>query len=155
MFTLTEGTPTGLPVNMEMTFEGWTVDGAPATSPVTFTIGDGTTTALVVTNSTREKVGTFEVTKEFDGVDPQDPQLANVVVTITWIAPDGATGIIELTRPAARPAARPTPRATRSPSPSARSSTSKRPTSPAYPRVWIGPPSRGHRPVRTVPPLAG
>ena len=96
--TLTEGTPTGLPVNLEMTFEGWTVDGAPATSPVTFTIGDGTTTALVVTNSTREKVGTFVVSKEFDGVDPQDPQLANVVVTITWTAPDGATGTIELTQ---------------------------------------------------------
>ena len=98
MFTLTEGTPTGLPVNMEMTFEGWTVDGEPAESPVTFTIGDETTTELVVTNSTREKVGTFVVSKDFDGVDPDDPQLANVVVTITWTGPDDSTGTIELTQ---------------------------------------------------------
>ena len=96
--TVTEGVPTGLPVDMEMTFDGWTVDGVPATSPATFTVGDDTTVALVATNSTRQKVGTFQVSKQFTGVDPDDPQLANVVLTVTWTAPDGTTGTIELTQ---------------------------------------------------------
>ena len=97
--TVTEGTPTGIPPNLSMDFEGWSGTGVTSVGrTATLTIGDGTTVAAVITNSTIEELGTFEVTKQFEGVDPDDPILAPVTVTITWTAPDGETGTIDLTQ---------------------------------------------------------
>ena len=100
---MTEGEPTGLPPNLSMDFEGWSGTGVTPIPPdsATFTIGDGTTVEAVITNSTSERVGTFEVTKAFqdaagDPIEPDDPRLAPVVVTVTWTAPDGQTGTIAL-----------------------------------------------------------
>ena len=72
--TVTEGEPTGLPPNLSMTFAGWTGDGiTTAGKSASFTVGDGTTLALVVTNSTAERLGTFRVTKSFSGLEPDRP----------------------------------------------------------------------------------
>src|SRR6185312_1990656 len=72
-FTVTEGEPTGLPLNMTMEFGGWSGEGVtPVDDPpnsATFTIGDGTTVEAVITNSTSERVGNFEVTKAFQDAD--------------------------------------------------------------------------------------
>ena len=78
--TVTEGTPTGVPPNLSMDFEGWSGTGVTSVGQTaTLTIGDGTTVAAVITNSTIEELGTFQVTKQFCGrVDPDDPILAPV-----------------------------------------------------------------------------
>ncbi|MGA9639526.1 DUF5979 domain-containing protein, partial [Flavobacterium sp.] len=98
--TVTEGTPTGLPVDMQMTFTSWSGDGITSTDgqSATFTVSSEGTIALVATNDTEQKTGTFEVTKLFSGVDPDDAQLADVVITVTWTDPDSETGTIELTQ---------------------------------------------------------
>ncbi len=101
--TVTEGTPTGIAAaTCRWTSKAGPEPGSRASDrTATFTIGDGTTVEAVITNSTSERVGTFEVTKAFqdaagDPIEPDDPRLAPVVVTVTWTAPDRQTGTIEL-----------------------------------------------------------
>jgi len=97
--TLVEGTPVGGPPNLSWGDVSWTIDGGAATAPIEFEIGDGTTVAAIVTNQVTELFGTFEVVKEFDGAfAADDPRLADVVITVTWEAPDGSSGDILLTQ---------------------------------------------------------
>ena len=97
--TLEEGTPTGTPSNVEWGDISWTVNGGAAQEqPVSVTIGDATTVALVVTNEVTEVFGTFEVTKDIAGdFTEDDPQLADVVITVHWEAGD-LSGDVGLTQ---------------------------------------------------------
>lgn len=97
--TVTEGEPTGLPPYLEMTFDGWTGDGITAEGQsASFTIAEDVELALTVTNATRQVLGTFQVLKQFPELSPDDPQLADATIEITWTAPDDQTGTIELTQ---------------------------------------------------------
>lgn len=86
-----------------MDFVEWSGTGVSSVGKTaTVTIGDGTTIAATISNSTSEVEGTFEVSKLFtdeDGatLEPDDSRLEPVVVTITWTAPGGQSGTIDLT----------------------------------------------------------
>ena len=70
----------------------------PTEPPVTFTIGDDTTVALVVTNQVSQLIGTFAVVKDFSGdFAADDPSLADVVITVHWDG-GGLSGDLELTQ---------------------------------------------------------
>ena len=88
--TLTEAAPEGAAPSVEFGDESWSTGDADADGSAVITIGDGTTTALTLTNPTTELTGTFQVTKDVTGpastlVDG-DPQYA---VNYTSAAGDG------------------------------------------------------------------
>jgi len=88
--TLTEATPTGAAASVEFGDESWSTGDADADGSAVITIGDGTTTALTLTNPTTELTGTFQVTKDVTGpattLVEGDPQY---VVNYTSAAGDG------------------------------------------------------------------
>ncbi|NYD68158.1 DUF5979 domain-containing protein [Agromyces atrinae] len=72
----------------------FTVDGVASAEPVTFTIGDGTSVAVVVTNPTL--VGDFSIEKVVSGSAEVDPDLEfsfeySTDAGATWVPVDGVT----------------------------------------------------------------
>jgi hypothetical protein len=83
----------------------WSLDGEPATAPVTFTIGDGTAVAVTATNTAEPAPGAFSVQKLLDGsgagavpedteftiqytVDDGPPQQQTLTAGQTWTSAD-------------------------------------------------------------------